>query len=516
MKILIVDDEVIIRTGLAKVINWHELGLELLTPAASAEEAIERIPVENPDILLTDIRMTGKTGLELIAEAKKIKPNLEAIILTGYDDFIYLQKAIRQNVSDYLLKTSKPEEIIKTVLKIKQRIEDRRSKSTQDHFNRQIEKKRFIRQWIASGDLSQEQMNQTKHYFDSIVKPDEQQKFKVILFSSDSWGQSQSSQSLFLFALDNALNDLLTCISFLEKNRVVVIMEAAGNDFEHMQMRGIIDKIERVLKCKLFVVSGDPVDQLNELHDSYITAHQTYHFKPIMNISYLKYEDVMGRKGGRIVCSRQEEKELSSLLLENDPLALKNWVQQYIRSLMEDPEVTPQSLEAAVHAVAYAANRWLERVTKASASDHKLDPLQLDYDEQPDDSLYNFLYSLMMLYHQELSDDKSTHVFKAIAYIDSHLGYNLLLDQVAKHVHLHPGHLSVIFKKETGQTFRDYVMQKKMKRAMEILTMTPAKVSDVANEVGYEDVKYFGQLFKKHTGMTPTEYRDQTIPSKNN
>ncbi len=122
MKIMIVDDEVIIRTGLATVIKWQDLGLKLLEPAASAEEAIARIPNEKPDILLTDIRMTGKNGLELAEEAKAILPELDIIILTGFDDFNYTQKAIRQGVNDYLLKTSRPDDIIRTVLRAKQRI----------------------------------------------------------------------------------------------------------------------------------------------------------------------------------------------------------------------------------------------------------------------------------------------------------------------------------------------------------------------------------------------------------
>src|SRR5690606_42111092 len=101
MKIMIVDDEVIIRTGLATVIKWDELVLTFLAPAASAEEAMERIPVEQPDILLTDMRMTGKTGLQLAEEAREILPSLDISILTCYDDFSYTQQAIRQGINDY-------------------------------------------------------------------------------------------------------------------------------------------------------------------------------------------------------------------------------------------------------------------------------------------------------------------------------------------------------------------------------------------------------------------------------
>lgn len=83
MRLLIVDDEVIIRTGLASVIAWPELGIELLQPAASAEEALTRMAEERPHILMTDIRMTGRSGLELAEEGLRLLPELEVIILSG-------------------------------------------------------------------------------------------------------------------------------------------------------------------------------------------------------------------------------------------------------------------------------------------------------------------------------------------------------------------------------------------------------------------------------------------------
>jgi two-component system response regulator YesN len=144
MKILIVDDEVIIRTGLAKVINWKEIGLELLKPAVSGEEALRRMPEERPNILLTDIRMKHMNGLELALKAKEIIPDIETIILSGYDDFMYTQQAIRQGVSDYLLKSSRPEEIMKTVLQVKQRIEDKWKHLNQDQYkNKEVRNRLF-------------------------------------------------------------------------------------------------------------------------------------------------------------------------------------------------------------------------------------------------------------------------------------------------------------------------------------------------------------------------------------
>ncbi|MCC3375172.1 helix-turn-helix transcriptional regulator [Cohnella sp. REN36] len=86
---------------------------------------------------------------------------------------------------------------------------------------------------------------------------------------------------------------------------------------------------------------------------------------------------------------------------------------------------------------------------------------------------------------------------------------NLTLQQVAGHVHLHPSHFSEVFKRETGLTYIDFVTRERMRRAMALLDRSPAKIGEIAGNVGYEDVKYFTQLFKKHTGQTPTEYRQR-------
>ncbi|MEX1029063.1 MAG: response regulator [Paenibacillaceae bacterium] len=517
MKIMIVDDEIIIRTGLAKVINWHELGLELLTPAASAEEVLERIPTERPDILLTDIRMTGKTGLELAEEARVILPNLEIIVLSGYDDFIYMQNAIRQNVSDYLLKTSRPDEIIRTVLKVKQRIEQKWAIQSKDRNKDLAEQHRVIERWVVVGDTT----GVDKELINEIFLPLQDDSrteltapiLRVVLISAEGWGPMKNSQSLLLFAIDNAVNDLLKCVTFVQKNRVVIVVKSGQTQLEQQQLRASFLKIESALKCKLWMIWGKPVNLLVDLHTSYETAELASGFKHLLNKSEWEYADIEHRKGGKTVCNYEDEKELSSILLEGDPMALKRWVQQYIQVLMADPEVTPQSVEASLQSVSFAAQRWLNRVVEsigtATTQELSLEPLHYQDELIQYDVLFQHLYSILKLYHNQLSEGQATHVFKAVAYIQEHIGDNLSLQQVASFVHLHPGHLSVVFKKESGMTFRDFVMKKKMEYAMDSLAVSPAKISEIAAGVGYDDVKYFGQIFKKYTGKTPSDYREE-------
>ncbi|TVY07638.1 response regulator transcription factor [Paenibacillus cremeus] len=517
MRIMIVDDEVIIRTGLAKVIKWDELGLELLVPAASAEEAMERIPSERPNILLTDIRMTGKTGLQLAEEARQVLPDLEVIILSGYDDFTYTQQAIRQEVGDYLLKTSKPEEIIKTVLRAKQRVEERRAASSQELFKSKEARDRMFERWVIEGDTDDLCPELQKVFLARLEEPftsfDGSDRYQVILITAEGWEESPSSGALLLFAVENMLRELLPCETLIQKKRIVMAIRADERQNASLrQWSSYLAKIQAMLKCNLFLAVGKQVEKPEALHESFAAAEYTLGYEGLVNQQVLDYADIAQRKGGKTVCTQEEERELSSILLEGDAVKLKGWVQQFIQSQLDDPQMTLESLEASVRSAALSAHRWLERVLTATGRGNTPEDGALHFQFQlrafPRDALFQHLYSVMKLYHTRLAEGQATHAQKAMAYIEEHLGSDVGLQQVAKHVHLHPSHLSEVFKKETGMTFGDFVTKQRIRRAMQILTMSPAKVSEIAAEVGYEDVKYFGQLFKKITGKTPSEYRE--------
>jgi two-component system, response regulator YesN len=509
MKIMIVDDEVIIRTGLAQVIKWKELGLSLLEPAASAEEALRRIPAEKPDILLTDIQMGGKTGLQLAEEAKQELPNLEVIILSGYDDFVYTQQAIRQEVLDYLLKTSRPEDIIKTVLRAKQRIEEKWAVQSQDRFKHKEVRNRIYERLLA-GEWDGTDSERLAEYLPLFAEGNGEagQTWRMLLIEAEGWGDTPSFESLLLFAVENMLVELLPCETLLQKKRLIAAVPG------RQELKAGMERIERLLKCKLFAAAGGEADSIMSLSQSYAEAEHVVQYKPLLQQSYCDIEEIRQRKGGKTVIAHEEELELSSILLDDDPVPLKQWVHRLVHSLLEDPQVTLESFQAYLQSVAVAGRRWLDRVAAATGKDGLMkedmpELYEAKADEAPKESLYQHLHQVMKLYHTRLAEGRASHVQRAMAYIEESLGSDVTLQHVAKYVHLHPGHLSEVFKKETGMTFGDFVTKQKLRRAMEILTVSPSKISDVAAAVGYDDVKYFGQLFKKFTGKTPSEFREE-------
>lgn len=119
---VIADDELMIRRGLMSI-PWADYDVQVVGVAADGEEALSLLKSECPEILLTDIRMPGIDGLKLLEAAKAENPEIQTILLTGYEDFNYAREAVRLGAIEYILKPSDPDEIIASVNKAKRNLE---------------------------------------------------------------------------------------------------------------------------------------------------------------------------------------------------------------------------------------------------------------------------------------------------------------------------------------------------------------------------------------------------------
>lgn len=139
-KLLLVEDEEGVRNAIARMVDWSGIGVKLCAPAKDGVDALEKIQEFAPDILLLDIRMPGKNGLEVIAEiACHDEWIIKSVVLSGYDDFTYAQKALRLGAVDYLLKPCMPEDILKAVDCAKQSVIKERERRRLMHMGRPAE-----------------------------------------------------------------------------------------------------------------------------------------------------------------------------------------------------------------------------------------------------------------------------------------------------------------------------------------------------------------------------------------
>ncbi|WP_244918795.1 helix-turn-helix transcriptional regulator [Paenibacillus dendritiformis] len=201
---------------------------------------------------------------------------------------------------------------------------------------------------------------------------------------------------------------------------------------------------------------------------------------------------------------------------------MRRWIGERVKELIAHPHATPDSIRSYGQSALIAAERWLERCAQAAApldrpaaeawdgwswQPHALaDPAAAE-PEQWEGSLFAALQEAMQIYRDRYADDAVPYVSRAMRYIREKADGSLTLQHVASVVNVHPNHLSDKFKQETGMNYIEYVTQARIARACRLLQDGAALVSDIARMVGYEDLKYFSQLFKKHMGCTPSEYR---------
>jgi two-component system, response regulator YesN len=510
MKVLIVDDEVIIRNGLSMVINWKENGFSLLEPAESAEDAIEIVKRDQPHIVLTDIQMNGKSGLELVREVKQLFPDTEVIVLSGFDEFVYAQKAIKEGVSEYLLKTSRPEEIIKAVIRAKERIVKKQKELEENQTQRTAFRNKLLEKLLLEEQETGTKLLADVEKFYPNLKIGENSLQVMILFASQSNEYHSFNQS-FQLAIKNTLSNFFTFESLEWNGSLVLILQNKPLQAELNKIREAFTRAERIMNCKIFAAAGPNVKGLKDLNHSFEKAFHVYGYRWLLgNSGYVTYDKIKDRKGIRKVCSSKEESELAVLLKSGNVTELRQWVKNLLEQVRLDPEVTPDSFKAFLQSVLISGYRWLERVVFTLGISKPIPDWKMKDEEMlisfPEDLLFHYFERIIEKYRQ-MTEGKVNYIHEATIFIQENLNQNLSLKEVASHVHVNPNYFSEIFKREMGKSYIEFVKTVKIEKAMSILIETPAKVSEVARQVGYEDIKYFSKLFRLHTGLTPSDFR---------
>lgn len=505
MKLLIVDDEVIIRTGLSTVIPWAENGFSLLPAAASAEEALMRIPVERPELILTDIRMTGASGLEMSSEVLASYPDTEVIVLSGYDEFAYAQQAIRQGVSEYLLKTSGPDEILQAAL----RARDRRRSKLEREESRRMQSEAYYGQQISrllgGGRPEPELLEQTFDWHPALRAVGRSRGLQLWLLG---YAGPAAARGLAEEAVQQLAGLLGVPAAAHERGW---LLAAAVRDGQELvpPMRSIVRKAAAA-GVPLHAAGGEVQPGWDGMEAARRTALHAYSSRYLAGSGgVVLHAEVSGREGMRTVCSPEEEREIARMLQAGRAEAVEQWTDRLLECIRSEGKATPASATAYFHSVLIAGCRWLDRSAESVGAEPAapLEGLEISgLEEQPRETLITCLLTLASRY-RELASGGHGAVRRACEYIREHLSSSLSLQQVARHVHMNPTYFSELFKREAGLTYLEFVTAARMERARDLLLHTPAKVARIAAEVGYEDAKHFNKLFKTHSGCTPTEFR---------
>ena len=541
LKIFLAEDEVVVRETIKRMIPWEELGFELVGEAADGEMALPLLIRQQPDLLITDIKMPFMDGLTLARLAKKEIPGLKVVILSGYDDFNYAKQAIGIGVEDYLLKPITKNALIERLSEIRSRYEhEKTQKEYYEKFQREMQayEKNSSRDFFealvgGSMDMMEVYKRAEKLGLDIVAEA-----YNVLIFTmncdEDFSGQrdeysSWEAESLEL--LENFFAGHSSAMLFRSNIFSYGVLLKGQRETIEENTRACVDEIRKILsrqdgRREWFLAVGQSVERLSQIQKSYHTASRAFSQRYLYDENILYYDEMetMEHPGG------QAETEDNAYLQKVDVNALnpailqkflsnglqeetENFVKDYFYAIGQEPM---ESLVFRNYVILNVRFSVISFIKGLGCDTNEME--SADTEEVLAESGKNMesaiAYAKKMIsqaieIRDQNSGNKNRSILKtAVDFIDSHyMEEDISLNTVANVANVSSNHFSALFSQNMGQTFIEYLTSLRMNKAKELLRCTGMRSSEIAGEIGYKDAHYFSYLFKKTQGMTPSDYR---------
>lgn len=549
-KLLLVDDEEDVREGLIQEIEWHKYGFEVVGAAENGKEALDIIEKSVPDVLITDIKMPFMDGLQLSEAVKMGFPTVKVIILTGFEEFEFAQKAIKLGIMEYLLKPFSSDELIQILSRVKSQIDEEiaRAEDAQallKHYRESIPvlREKFLALLIAGKLTEPEIRGKIKSY----VLPLEGAGYIASIISTDYSAAESTDGALDSLQLQNEIlftrfekRELMNIAvlqiaeevtgkynigtTFLYNDHVVIIAASkSGNREEHIDrtaaaLEEVRQMIRRYLKYTFTIGMGSYCNDLTQLHTSYRDATAALDYSIVMGKNKIIWiEDIESKACDRVVFDEAMERALTSCVKLGTEKEINETVDRIFESLVDT--------RASVKVYQIFLLEMLTAILKA-ASDTNVEAVDI-FDQH-----YNIFVELdkftdildVRNWMKEICIKVMTYITKnrqdtyrllaeqAKEYIEAnYFDQELTVNKLCDFLHVSPAKLSMIFKKEYKTTVINYLTQVRMDTAKKLLRSTDMKFFEIASEVGYSEANYFSYCFKKNLGISPSEYRKNFI-----
>ncbi|MFK7693610.1 response regulator [Paenibacillus sp. HJGM_3] len=538
-QLLIVDDEPSVVNTIAHTMPWEELEVDEVLRAYSGQEALELVKRHVVDILITDIRMPGLDGIQLVEQIRKFSKQTQVIFLTGYGEFEYAKRALQLEAADYLLKPVSDESLIHSVSAVIRKLKREEEKAElyeraalllQEHqpalkaemLVQVLEGGRLDAQEslamigvpFASGDLATLVLIRLEGSFSRFNRRDR------LLMEYSIFNMAEETFSPY-FAVWTC-RDRHEFLVLALKPRI----DPDAEDGPQLLPRlcgQLQHNVMRYLNGDISLAIGSPSRFPEEIAASYQSALLLMRRRLGKDIGLImKADDPLEKQDVPSLKALHEPPSLNHLLEEG------RWEEAGMKLEMSFEELdqvwndSPELLTELYHAIAFGCYRYahangetltrlMERIgepeglpeLRALLSVHRMKEWALGLCRQ-----------LSCEKTEDTRSSRASVVAHVKAYIHEHLADDVSLHVLADQVGLHPVYLSKVFKLETGEGLKEYLHQVRMEKAVRLLKHSDHKIYEITAEVGYLNTPYFIKVFKKEFGQTPQEYRDHYAMTK--
>lgn len=533
-RVLLIDDEPIIRKGIKNIINWKQFDCDVCGEACDGLEGIELIRKFSPDIIITDICMPALDGLSMLKQIKSIVPNSKIIILTGYRDFNYVQDAIKFGAFDFLLKPTKLEELTSVLSKAVIELQNEKEMHKEiDRFKSLFEQSiPLLKEKLLYDLVFEINRNETEIIEKMKLYNIEITNYIFVVIENDVdeiQENNQYDKQLYQFGIVNSFEEILAdnyhsfnimldsnsvgfiikkpCGEVLNKDEVIekciYLQEMISNAFGFTVTIGVSTPGEKAMELP---------DKLKECknaleYKTYIGTNSVIQFSDLT--AFFKYDDysilegqqkhlLEGVKNGNVQLVKLSCQNIFKYLTSNsiNESYLKNFFYSTLSSI--------NNIRISVLAVDIEKKneegRDITSLMKLIEGNEYIDDLNVLLEE----------VAIKIANKVNSFNNKSIKKIlrKAIDYIHQHYAEQVTLNEVSENIFVTTFYISRMFKQELGTSFIDYLNDVRIEKAKELLKDVKYKTYEVASLVGISDPHYFSKLFKKHSGMTPSEYRE--------
>lgn len=528
MKILLIDDEKPTRMVLRHLLEKSQIDYFQIFEAKNGEEGYQIFRNECPDILILDINMPHMNGIQFLEKIEKYIGNTKVIILSGYDEFQFAQKAIQYHVIAYLLKPINREELFKAIQRAKDDIEKEMIARARLNIEDRYRKIDFLRNIVRgeknSVDIRYQRELQELSEFDSFM-------ICILRWNFDNI-EDEDLKKIYRTTQDE--NSVSLCIEQYFSREYKTVCFTTNRDETLLFVYGYKD-IEclkenlRLLKrwfwnmygTLLWAVCGEGVDTPERIREAYRTARKKLGNKKILDqkqsektIFADKTEPQAGRKGNFKNLIASYKKAIQNSFMENDRFKLQGILTDIFEQMKNQSYCTVDEAELILQQFIVMIDEWY----LSEDNDNLFVRHRISW-HQKMNHICNFddFRRLMFLIADETMSDAQgrknslKRTISEIKYqIDTDYVHDLSLSALEEKYHFSKQYLNRSFRMEYECSIHEYLLQVRMEKARYLLENTEMSVNEIGNSVGYEDQGYFGKVFRRYFHQSPKSFRERT------
>lgn len=509
-KILVADDEQIIREGIKFLCDYEALGFTIEGEAASGTQAYEAITKLNPDVVLMDIRMPGMTGLEVIERLNEQGFSGKFVIISSYSDFTYAQQAIKLGVQYYLTKPIDEDELADILKKLKENLDaDQLKKSTTADYRSRAHASIIKDILLGNADLSRLNLNELHLIAD---------KYQVVIYEKYSFNSMDAAYRFSdLLRVTNEDNDSFDAITV--QNREIILLKG---QFAIDKFNYFLERYERDRKPQhnspldsLFITYGSCVYRLSEVPWSYREANALLDRRFFCDHKQhtIGYMSLPSFENNTCIICPELLNEYTDLLLNYIQTFNRNMVAEVLTSLQTRLYNAADAIEAIKLFLTDLYLRIKEQMNHFYPNNNI--PFTGNSEIIRIISEKFFLYEIVLFFTEQFevimssigNSTRDSVLDDILHYINHNYTKNITLENIAPLFGYNSSYLGKIFSKKVGENFNSYVDHIRIEHSKELLLNDSSKVYVIAEKVGYRSVDYFHIKFKKYVGQSPAEFR---------